>query len=315
MKVPPTITVQLIHLQGPMKGQIQEFSDSTISIGRQTDCSVQFPKDMTTISRLHANIERDGNRFRLTDKSANGTFVNGKKISEIYLKDGDVIMFTEGGPKVSFIAAISESNAWAAPVAGPQPPRPEPPVLKQAPAPEPAPFIPETPVQKPAFVPPVTETPGPAPFPPGPSVSGGYQEKVQAPLMIQFGPALRSYKELPVTIGKSPSNDFVMVHPNISGNHAQIMFSQGTYWIRDLTGKSLISINGRTIEFEMALSADDVINLSPNGPALRFLGEGRLAEHEEAPQEEEIAIPSAKSSPQKEEKNKGLKGFMDLFKK
>ena len=133
--------------------------------------------------------------------------------------------------------------------------------------------------------------------------------------MIQFGPALRSYKELPVTIGKNPSNDFVMAHPNISGNHAQILFSQGTYRIRDLTGNSLIKVNGRTIEFETALSADDVILFSPNGPALRFLGEGRLAEHEETPSEEEIAAPSAKFAPQKEEKSKGLKGFMDLFKK
>jgi pSer/pThr/pTyr-binding forkhead associated (FHA) protein len=315
MKMPPIITVQLIHLQGPMKGQIQEFSDNTISIGRQADCSVQFPKDMTTISRLHAQIERDGNRFKLTDKSANGTFVNGKKISESYLKDGDVIMFTEGGPKVSIITAISEAPSEAAPIIAPQQSKPEPPIIKQASTPEPLAFMPEPPAQKPAFIPPVPEAPRPAPVIPRPTAFEEPQGKVQVPLMIQFGPALRSYKELPVTIGKNPSNDFVMAHPNISGNHAQIHFIQGVYMIRDLTGKSLIRVNGRTIEFETALSADDVIHLSPNGPALRFLGEGRLAEHEETPSEEEVATPSAKSAPQKEEKSKGLKGFMDLFKK
>jgi pSer/pThr/pTyr-binding forkhead associated (FHA) protein len=306
MKMPPAITVQLIHLQGPMKGQIQEFSENTITIGRQADCSVQFPKDMATISRVHARIERDGNRFKLTDKSANGTFVNGKKISETYLKDGDVIMFTEGGPKASFIAAISEAPIEAAPIITPQPPKPEPVIAQPATSPTPSAFIPEPPAQKPAIIPPV---------PPRPLAFDGSQEKVQATLIIQFGPTLHSYKELPVTIGKSPSSGFVMAHPNILENHAQILFSQGAYRIRDLTGKNLIKVNGRTIEFEAALSADDVIHLSPNGPALRFLGEGRLAEHEEVAAENEIARPSVTPLSHKEEKSKGLKGFMDLFKK
>ncbi len=315
MKMPPIITVQLIHLQGPMKGQIQEFSENTISIGRQADCSVQFPKDMTTISRLHAEIERDGNRFKLTDKSANGTFVNGKKITETYLKDGDVIMFTEGGPKVSFIAAISEAPAETAPIIAPLQPKHEPVITSPIPAPVPPVLTQEPKAQKQAFVPPVPEPPRPVPETPVRAAFDGAQEKVQVPLMIQFGPALRSYKELPVTIGKSPSSGFVMAHPDILENHAQILFSQGAYRIRDLTGKNLIKLNGRTIEFETALSTNDVIHLSPNGPALRFLGEGRLAEHEEATAEDEIAGPSVTPAPHKEEKSKGLKGFMDLFKK
>jgi pSer/pThr/pTyr-binding forkhead associated (FHA) protein len=298
-----------------MKGQIQEFSESTITIGRQADCSVQFPKDMTTISRLHADIERDGNRFKLTDKSANGTFVNGKKITETYLKDGDVIMFTEGGPKVSFLAEITETTAEAAPVTAPQPPKQEPVITQPAASQEPLVLTPVPEAQKPAFIPPAPEPPRAALEPPMQAAFDSSQEKVQVPLMIQFGPALRSYKELPVTIGKSPSNDFVIAHPNILGNHAQIVFSQGAYRIRDLTGKNLIKVNGRTIEYETSLAADDVIYLSPNGPALRFLGEGRLAEHEETPDEEAIAQPQAKPSQQKEEKSKGLKGFMDLFKK
>ena len=164
MKMPPSITVQLIHLQGPMKGQIQEFSENTITIGRQNDCSVQFPKDMTTISRLHAEIERDGNRFKLTDKSANGTFVNGKKISVTYLKDGDVIMFTEGGPKVSIITAISEAPIETAPIITPQPPRPEPAIVQPAAAPEPSSLIPEPPVQKPSLISPVPAPRRPATF-------------------------------------------------------------------------------------------------------------------------------------------------------
>ena len=54
------------------------------------------------MSRKHAEIIREGNRFKLVDLSANGTFVNGKRVKEVYLKDGDVLTFAEGGPKVSF---------------------------------------------------------------------------------------------------------------------------------------------------------------------------------------------------------------------
>lgn len=35
MKRPPVIVVQLIHIEGPLKGEIQEFPESAISIGHQ----------------------------------------------------------------------------------------------------------------------------------------------------------------------------------------------------------------------------------------------------------------------------------------
>jgi len=98
----PVIVVQLVHIYGPLKGEIQEFSESMILIGRHPSCHVLFPKDVAIVSRRHAQIVREGNRFKLIDQSDNGTFVNGKRVKEAYLKDGDVLIFAEGGPKVSF---------------------------------------------------------------------------------------------------------------------------------------------------------------------------------------------------------------------
>ncbi|MBW1902444.1 MAG: FHA domain-containing protein, partial [Deltaproteobacteria bacterium] len=86
MKSAPIIIVQLVHIEGPMKGEIQEFSESEISIGRHPSCQVQFPKDLTTISRKHAMIVREGNRFKMISQGPNGTFVNGKRLEEVYLK-------------------------------------------------------------------------------------------------------------------------------------------------------------------------------------------------------------------------------------
>ncbi|MCK7510878.1 MAG: FHA domain-containing protein [Desulfobacterales bacterium] len=115
MKELPVIVVQLVHIQGPLMGQIQEFTEPQITIGRHPSCSVQFPTDLATISRTHAELVREGNRYKVVDRSTNGTFVNGKRVTEAFLKDGDVIMFTEGGPKVSFLAQITDA-VQAAPV-------------------------------------------------------------------------------------------------------------------------------------------------------------------------------------------------------
>lgn len=243
----PVIVTQLVHIDGPLKGKIQEFSDPEISIGRHPSCHVQFPKDLKIVSRKHAQIIREGNRFKLINHSVNGTYLNGKKMPEAYLKDGDVLIFAEGGPKVSFLTKIEEGR----PVVDISTPvTPEPPSTPQVqPKPQPAPEI---------------------------SV-----QKVQAPLIIQYGPTLRSFKELPVTIGKSPSCDFILDHPSVLDQHAQLFFSQNQYWVKDLTGRQSVSINGQPINIKAPLNPDNQLALSTQGPSFRFLGGGRLAEIEE----------------------------------
>ena len=252
----PTIVVQLVHIDGPLKGEIQEFSDQEISLGRLPTCQVKFPKDFTMISRNHARIAREGNRFKLVDQSANGTFVNGKRVTEAYLKSGDVLLLAEGGPKVSFLTRVEQA-------------RPQP----QAIAPTGAPL--ETasapPQQPPAQqVQPEPEIPSPVSI-----------QKVQVPLVIQYGPTLRSFKELPVTVGKNPSCDLTLEHPEILDKHAQFFFHQDQYWVKDLTGRQMILINGHPIAVQAPLYPDSTLSLSLKGPTFRFLGGGRLAEFEE----------------------------------
>jgi pSer/pThr/pTyr-binding forkhead associated (FHA) protein len=114
----PVIVIQIVHIDGPLKGQIQEFSDTEISIGRYPDCHVQFPKDLRIVSRLHARIIREGNRFSLINESKNLTYVNGKAIQvqeKAYLKSGDWLLFAQGGPKVSFLTKIEEVSRFEKP--------------------------------------------------------------------------------------------------------------------------------------------------------------------------------------------------------
>ncbi len=255
----PEIKVQLIHLQGPFKGEIQDFVQDRISIGRHPSSTLCFPRDLTIVSRNHAEIAREGNRFKLVDRSTNGTYVNGKPISEAYLKNGDVLTFAEGGPKVSFLLETVSSRPHQLPN------QPEP-------AGEPSSdFKPGQP-QKPASS---AEPQGvKAPIQPN---------RVKAPLIVQYGPTLRSYTELPVTMGSGRQCDFQLDHPSVLAQHARISFAEGTYWIEDLSGQNRVAVNKSSISAPTALQAQDSVALSSEGPFFVFLGGGRLAEAEEEP--------------------------------
>jgi pSer/pThr/pTyr-binding forkhead associated (FHA) protein len=297
----PYITVQLVHIQGPLKGEILEVADSEIRIGRHPDCQVRFPKDDVTLSRIHARIVREGNRFKLVDESTNGTYVNGLRVPEAYLKDGDVIMFAEGGPKVSFLTQTASAPP-AKPVAS-QPqaagtPPPSPPEPRRPTAPAAA-----------AHTPPSTR-PAAQTAPHGPA------EPVKVSFAIQYGPALKSFNTLPIVLGKGAGCDFVINHPAVSDRHAQIFFTHNQYWIKDLTGAQTILLDGQPIPTQSALVPDMQLALTGRGPRFRFLGGGRLAEIEDPLPEQPAVAQPVPDAPQKAEKSDGLsKKAGSLFKK
>lgn len=307
MKRPPTIVVQLVHIHGPLKGQIQEFSQSEIVIGRNPSCHVRFPTDLTIVSREHARIIREGNRFQVADSSANGTFVNGKRVKEAYLKDGDVLSFAEGGPKVSFLTQMKEIAPGIEEVV--PPPRPEvyPPDRREVHPPA-GPDLRAT-----------AERAAP-PSPPEPSAPHEpVVKRVQAPVVIQYGPTLKSFKEVPVTVGRSPRSGFVLDHPQVFDEHLLIFLHNNEYWVKDLTGRDLVQVNRRPIRVQAALAAQDELALTPRGPVFRFLGGGRLAEVEE-PKPEEPPEPRRGAErrgapPSRGAEEKADKGPMGILKK
>lgn len=307
------MVVQLVHIQGPLKGEIFSFSErrtsgrGLVSIGRHPACHLRFPPHLTSVSRKHAEIIREGNEFKLVDHSANGTFLNGKRVKEAYLKSGDVLEFSEGGPKISFLVEMTEGGAGLGNL--PPPPRlneeqqisvnQEPPVRRRQ--------AERTGFKKPEIVQPDVSEPG---FDKPRETAG---QRVQVPLVIQYGPTLRSYKELPVTLGKSTGCHFVIDHPGIFDQHAQFFFSQNQYWIKDLTGQRAVRINQVPISIQAPLRPNDQVSLSPRGPIFRFLGEGRLAEITESPEEESLNPSEKKGDAQRRvQKREGLKS---VFKK
>ena len=139
-------------------------------------------------------------------------------------------------------------------------------------------------------------------------------QAAQAPLVIQYGPTLKSFKEVPVTVGKSPRSGFVLDHPQVFDEHLIIFFHNNQYWVKDLTGKDLVQVNRRPISVQAPLTAQDELALTPRGPVFRFLGAGRFAEVEEAKAEE--PPQAAAGAPEKRAPaEKADKGAMSVLKK
>lgn len=274
MKQQPAIIVRLVHIDGPFKGNIDEFFESHLTIGRHPSCSVSFPQDQTLISRMHADLVREGNRFKVIDHSTNGTFVNGKKIEEAYLKDGDVIIIGSGGPKLSFLTETKDPRQI--PPAPPSPETRKEPARDPIPTPRPRPAAPRLDPgagikSAPPSAQPRAQTPAPGDEP---------VPTVQVPLVIQYGPTIQSYKQLPVAIGKNPECEFVINHPHIIDRHVLVFFLKDHYWVKDLSGQNLVTVNGTPVPGQTPLQSGSELGLSSQGPVFKLIDGGRLVEVE-----------------------------------
>ena len=121
------------HKTGSRRGQRQEFAaDARVRIGRHPDNEVSFDahRDLDASSR-HAEIRGEGEQWTLVDVgSSNGTFVDGKRVTEMRLSPGTplTVEFGAGGPRLRLfvgddaaVAALAE--APPADAASVRPPR------------------------------------------------------------------------------------------------------------------------------------------------------------------------------------------------
>jgi DNA-binding response OmpR family regulator len=80
-----------------------DLAEEALSIGRSTSCGLVVHHAL--VSRLHALIERRGPRYTIVDAgSANGTYLNGRRLSEpLLLSHGDTIGLGAPSPLLRFI--------------------------------------------------------------------------------------------------------------------------------------------------------------------------------------------------------------------
>jgi two-component system, cell cycle response regulator len=82
----------LIQISGRETGQMYNLAGRNVKLGRDPTCQIVI--DDPHISRVHAEIlSKNGNTMVIRDAgSTNGIFVNGKRVTEQQLNDGDKIL-------------------------------------------------------------------------------------------------------------------------------------------------------------------------------------------------------------------------------
>ncbi|MEP7342169.1 MAG: FHA domain-containing protein [Acidobacteriota bacterium] len=98
-----------IHLSENNESRIVALESLKFTIGRGPENSLCLPSSV--VSRLHAEVIRLGQDFVLRDLgSTNGSYLNGKRITESMLSDGDQIRFGSNGPEMTFQLIENESG-------------------------------------------------------------------------------------------------------------------------------------------------------------------------------------------------------------
>ncbi len=89
--VEPVAPGRYLQIQGPERTLLIELGSEPLHIGRGISAGLHL--DESSVSRRHAIVvpRPDGARI-LDDRSSNGTFVNGRRVQQAELSDGDVIV-------------------------------------------------------------------------------------------------------------------------------------------------------------------------------------------------------------------------------
>jgi diguanylate cyclase (GGDEF)-like protein len=99
----------LVHVQGTELGRVRELTKEKTLMGRSTDADLWLGDD--GVSRKHARLVKVDNDFFIEDlNSANGTFVQGERVTRQKLNDGDQLQL---GPAAIFRYSITDDDQRA----------------------------------------------------------------------------------------------------------------------------------------------------------------------------------------------------------
>jgi pSer/pThr/pTyr-binding forkhead associated (FHA) protein len=91
LAVEPAGPGRYIEIQGPERALLIPLAGEAMHIGR--GLSAELRLDDNSVSRRHAIlVPRPAGARILDDRSANGTFVNGRRVQQAELSNGDVIV-------------------------------------------------------------------------------------------------------------------------------------------------------------------------------------------------------------------------------
>ena len=99
----------LLRMDGPDAGEVFALELDTVRIGRHPMTEVTVRDD--GVSRVHAHIRREGPLWCVQDQgSTNGTFVQGERVEQAVLHDGDALQI---GPRATIRYSLVDSRQEA----------------------------------------------------------------------------------------------------------------------------------------------------------------------------------------------------------
>lgn len=104
------ITLTLLHPLQSVTVQTWPFeSKSVIRIGRSTDNDVILYS--AVVSRYHVELRHKSGGWEIISLGANGTYIDGKRITEMPVVDGMIIRLASSGPTIKIEIDDATSNA------------------------------------------------------------------------------------------------------------------------------------------------------------------------------------------------------------
>jgi DNA-binding NtrC family response regulator len=102
----PTLRV-LFTPSHPSPEAPRAFEGTKMTIGRAEGTNITLAED-GQVSRVHATITRTPDSLSIADSSTNGTFVNGRRVTESPLRDGDIVRIGDSLVLVRWTTADAE---------------------------------------------------------------------------------------------------------------------------------------------------------------------------------------------------------------
>jgi pSer/pThr/pTyr-binding forkhead associated (FHA) protein len=233
-------------------------------IGRGTECDIVV--DDAGVSRRHAMVKPGRGGFVVSDESANGTFVNGKRMTGAHaLKHGDVV-----GIGTEEFRIDVDASPYASTHQTPSVPQVE--LIGGALDPDPFSLI-SSRRAAPAAPPSAHAAPLLTPVPPSATAL--------ALLEVARGPLVgRTFRiERPVcAIGRGEQNDVRLNDASVSSSHATLLLKRGTWYVVDLQSANGTYVDGYRVATERALA--DGGSLHVGDIVMRFR---LMAAHRESP--------------------------------
>jgi pSer/pThr/pTyr-binding forkhead associated (FHA) protein len=103
------ITLSLLHPVKQTPVQVWSFpNEPVVRIGRSSDNQVVLYS--AVVSRYHVELRQSGSTWEVVSIGTNGTYVDGKRVTQMAIADGAVIRLARSGPNIQVNLGVARSE-------------------------------------------------------------------------------------------------------------------------------------------------------------------------------------------------------------